>query len=426
MSDAPAGVAQNVRARATPMLAMRIGWRNLWRNARRTWLTAGGIAFAILLVVFSMALQFGSYAGMTENATSLLTGHLQIQNPAYVNDQRVEYTIADATIVRRQIEATPGVLAVAPRVEIFALALDAEGERSSGVQIMGVDVAAELSTVRFLKMVKQGRVLQSADEAVIGATLARNLGLDVGDELLLLGSAKQGGMAALALRVVGLFESGMAELDRGLLFAELEAVQNAFELGDEVHTFAIKVVDLESIDTTLGMLRREIVRDDVVIRHWEEVLPELQQAIELDRVSGQFLYWMIMILVVFSVVNSFIMTVFERTREFGMLLALGTRPAGIVALVLWEALFMWMLGALIGLSLATGLLWWLADVGIYLGAAMEEFSAQFYMPSRIYPALTADAMLTAPLVMLIGTLLAALVPALRIPLMQPVEALRAE
>ncbi len=389
-------------------------------------MTAGGIAFAILLVVFSMALQFGSYAGMTENATSLLTGHMQIQNPAYVDDQRVEYTMADATALRRQIEATSGVLAVAPRVEIFALALDAEGERSSGVQIMGVDVAAELRTVRFLKMVKHGRVIQGGDEAVIGVTLARNLSLGVGDELLLLGSAKQGGMAALAFQVVGLFESGMAEPDRALLFAELETVQNAFELGDEVHTFAIKVADFESIDTTLAMLRQEIIRDDVVIRHWEDVLPELQQAIELDRVSGEFLYWLIMILVVFSVVNSFIMTVFERTREFGMLLALGTRPAGIVALVLWEALFMWVLGALIGLGLASGLLWWLADVGIYLGEAMEEFSAQFYMPSRIYPALTTGAMLTAPLVMLIGTLLAALVPALRIPFMQPVEALRAE
>ncbi|MCZ6618090.1 MAG: FtsX-like permease family protein, partial [Gammaproteobacteria bacterium] len=119
-------------------------------------------------------------------------------------------------------------------------------------------------------------------------------------------------------------------------------------------------------------------------------------------------------------------TVFERTREFGMLLALGTRPVSIVALILWEAVFMWGLGALIGLSLASSLLWWLADVGIYLGETMEEFSAQFFMPARIYPDISFEGMLTAPLVMLAGTLLAALIPALRIPLMQPVEALREE
>ncbi len=403
---------------------MRIGWRNLWRNRRRTWLTAGGIAFAILLVVFSTAIQFGSYVGMTENATSLLTGHLQIQNPSYVDNQRIEYTVTEATALLRQIEVTPGVMAVAPRVEAFVLA--SAGERSSGAQIVGIDVAAEQRTVRFLKLVKQGRIIQGSDEAVLGTALARNLGIGLGDELVLLGSSKEGGMAALALTVVGIFESGMAELDRGLLLAQIETVQNAFELGDEVHTFAIKVADLGAIDITLENLRKEVVHDGVVARHWDQVLPELRQAIELDRVSGQFLYWIIMILVTFSVVNSFIMTVFERTREFGMLLALGTRPVGIVALVLWEALFMWVLGALIGLSLATGLLWWLSEVGLYLGEAMEEFSAQFYMPARIYPALTAGAMLTAPLVMLIGTLLAALVPALRIPLMQPVEALRAE
>lgn len=424
MSEAPANVVQTGRPRGTPLLAMQIGWRNLWRNKRRTWLTAGGIAFAILLVVFSMAMQFGSYESMTENATSLLTGHLQIQNPAYVDNQRIEYTVVEATALRRQIEAIPGVIAVAPRVEAFVLA--SVGERSSGVQILGVDVAAEQRAVRFFKFVKQGRLIQAADDAVVGLGLARNLGLGVGDELVLLGSAKKGGMAALALNVVGIFESGMAELDRGLLIAQIETVQNAFDLADEVHTFAIKVADLEEIDTIIGALQKEIVRDDIVVRHWDEVLPELRQMIELDRLSGEFLYWIVMILVAFSVVNSFIMTVFERTREFGMLLALGTRPLSIVTLVLWEALFMWVLGALIGLSLATGLIWWLAEVGIYMGESMEEIAAQFYVPARIYPSFSAEAMLTAPLVMLIGTLLAALVPALRIPLMEPVEALRAE
>ena len=178
----------------------RLAGATSWRNKRRTWLTAGGIAFAIVLVVFSMAMQFGSYEGMTENATSLLTGHLQIQNPAYVDNQRIEYTIAEATALRRQIELTPGVVAVAPRVEAFALA--SVGERSSGVQILGVDVAAEQRTVRFFKFVKQGRPIQAADDAVLGLALARNLGLGVGDELVLLGAAKEGGIAALALKVV--------------------------------------------------------------------------------------------------------------------------------------------------------------------------------------------------------------------------------
>ena len=315
-------------------------------------------------------------------------------------------------------------MAIAPRVEAFVLV--SAGERSAGAQIVGVDVAAEQRTVRFLKLVKHGRIIQGADEVVLGKALARNLGVDLNDELVLLGSSKQGGMAALALNVVGVFDSGIAELDRGLLLARIETVQNAFELGDEVHTFVIKVADIGNIDTTLELLKKEIGRDGVVVRHWDEVMPELKQAIELDRLSGQFLYWIIMILVVFSVVNSFIMTVFERTREFGMLLALGTRPSSIVTLVLWEALFTWVLGVGIGLGLAGGLLWWLMEVGIYLGEAMEEFSAQFFFPARIYPIISVDVMLTAPLVMLVGTLLAALIPSLRIPLMQPVEALRAE
>ncbi len=155
-------------------------------------------------------------------------------------------------------------------------------------------------------------------------------------------------------------------------------------------------------------------------------MPEIKQAIEIDKLGGEIFFYIIEMLVVFSVVNSFIMMVFERTREFGMLLAIGMRPWRVVAMVQWEAFFIWLLGTGLGVGLAALLVAWLHNVGIYLGDEFEQLAGQMYMPTRMYPALDARAFLSAPMVMLVGTQLAALLPSMRIRRLRPVAALRAD
>ena len=419
--------SRSVPAAAPRDLMVRVGWRNLWRNRRRTWLTAGGVAFAVFLVVGSMCVQLGSYAVMEENATSLLTGHIQIQNAAYVENDRLEHTVPDATAVQRQAAAVDGVVAVAPRVETFALA--SAGERSFGAQILGVEPAAESQVVGFQERIVAGRSIGAGDEALLGEGLARNLGVAPGEELVVLGSAKEGGVAALVLTVVGLFRSGQTELDRSLVWVPLATVQNAFGLGDEVHTLVLRGEDLSRVDTLVARLRAALPSalpdgTRLLVRPWHELLPDVRQAIAVDRVSAAFFYWIIMILVAFSVVNTFIMTIFERTREFGVLLAIGMRPGRILAMLQWEAFFVWLVGAGLGLALATLLMLWLQQVGIPMGGDLASLSERMYMPNRLYPAFTLEALLTAPVVMLLGTQLAALLPALRLRRLVPAVALR--
>ncbi|HEY5681657.1 MAG TPA: FtsX-like permease family protein [Pseudomonadales bacterium] len=411
--------------RARPALLLRIGWRNLARNRRRTWLTAGGIAFAVLLVVFSMAMQLGQYDIMMENATSLLTGHIQIQTADYVDSARFEDTMGSAGALRRVIEATAGVEAVAPRAEAFALA--SAGERSFGARIIGVDPDAERDTVRLLKMVREGRAIAAPDDGLLGSLLARNLGVTLGDEVVLLGSEKHGGVAAMVITVAGILETGVADLDRVTLITPLASVQSAFGLADEVHTFAIRTEDLDRSEAVAESLRHSLTdRPALVVRHWSEVMPELRQAIEIDRLGGELFFYVVEVLVVFSIVNTFIMTVFERTREFGMLKAIGMKPWRIVAMMQWEGFFIWLLGASLGLGLAAIIVAWLQDVGIYMGETLEEYAEQFYMPARLYPAFSLQAFLSAPLVMLMGTQIAALLPSLRIFRLNAAAALRGE
>lgn len=402
-------------------LTWPIAWRNLWRNRRRTWLTAGGIAFATLLVTMSMALQAGSYQSMIENSTGLFMGHAQISRADYIEDSKLEQTIGNATELTRKLAQMPGVV-VAPRAQSFVLA--SIGERSYGGLIHGVDFAAEQRAVTFFDRVTQGKLPVEEDEVLIGEAMARNLGAKLGDEFVLLGTAKEGGIAAFALTISGIFNSGQLELDRAFMFSHLATIQNGLELGDEVHTIVLKFDDAASVLSRTREIGAQLPAG-IVARSWHETLPEVVQGIELDRISARIMYGMILILVTFSVVNTFIMIVFERTREFGTLLALGMRPWNIIRQVQLEALLIWFVGAALGLTLSSLIVGYVASVGIPM-SGMEEIAAQYYMDDRMFPAITLNSLLAAPIVLLAGTQIAAFVATFRIHHLRPVEALRSE
>ncbi len=218
-----------------------ISWRNLWRNRARTWLAAGGIAFAVMLILAARSAQVSGMSAMLDNSTRMLTGHLQVQNAAYAADPALRNLIPDATAVARALANVPEVTAVAQRAATFALV--SVGDRSYGAQVMGVDPAAERAISSLPDMLVEGRYLDGASDAVVGSVMARNLGAKVGDELVILGSALDGGVAAMSLRIVGVLDTGTPDLDRALIQVQLAAMQDAFGLGDQVHIIVARLRD---------------------------------------------------------------------------------------------------------------------------------------------------------------------------------------
>ena len=404
----------------------RVAGRNLWRRKLRTWLSVGGIAFAVFLVSFFVALQAGAYGGWIAAATGLMTGHLQLQHPDYLDDPKVANAIPRGTELTHLLETAPGVTGAAPRAEAFALI--SAGERSYGGLVMGVDAQREAALFTLPHEIREGEYLPRADSAFVGAALAANLGLGLGDEIVVLGAAKGGGVAALALAVDGIFETGAPDLDRSLMQARIAAVQGAFELGDSVHRVAVKTTDAMRVAEYAADIGPGLPAG-VRLVDWNTLLPELKQAIQLDRVIAEATYWLLLALVAASVINAFIMMAFERTREFGMLLAIGMRPNAIVGVLTIEAICVWAIGAAVGAALCAAVVLPLSRVGIDLASFdenIQDLAAQMKLPSRMYPALSTAALVQAPLVMLLGTLIAAWIPALRVRRMRPVDALREE
>ena len=404
---------------------IRLAWRNLRRNAARTGLTAGGIGFSVLLVSFAMSLQSGSYDIMIDSATRYFTGHAQISEKSYADQPRLDRTIENVQALQATLSAIDG-LTVFPRVQAFAVV--SKGEKSLGGMVLGVDFEAEQQRLDIYDNVIEGAVPTQTDQALIGASMARNLGAVVGDELVVLGSGKQGAVAAAIFAVSGIVETGQDALDRTLVFAPFAGVAETLYLQDEAHMLLLMVDDLSQLGAIATQIN-PLLLEQLTLQTWQQLMPLIEQSIEMDKAGGYLFFSMLLILVTFAVVNTFVMVLYERTREFGLFMALGMRPWQVIGQVQFEALLLSSLGVALGLGLSYPLIDYLTGVGIPVDQiGGEEAIQQMQMGTmdRIYPRVTWSSMATAPLVMMIGTQLAALVSTVRVRGINPVTALRVE
>jgi ABC-type lipoprotein release transport system permease subunit len=333
---------------------LRLAWRNLWRNRRRTWLTASAIAFITFLLVFLITLQLGAYDLMVESSLRILAGHVQVQREAYLDKPQIRLVIPDARAFGAELRADPAFAdtGIAVRAQGFALA--SSRTRSQGAQVIGVEPSHEPAVSTIPNLVKAGRYLASisAQEAVVATSLAKTLQIEVGDELTLLGSAMDGSIAATILPVVGLFESGVRDLDRLLIEIPLGTFQEVFGTGTGAHLIALRAPEIgRTAELRDALARRLPPESGLVARDWEQIIPGLRQIIQADWTTAWFTYIALIAVVTFSILNTFLMSVLERTHEFGIMLALGATPRRIGALVLIETALLAGLGLAIGIGL---------------------------------------------------------------------------
>jgi ABC-type lipoprotein release transport system permease subunit len=367
---------------------------------------------------------------MINASVKIHTGHLQVQARGYQDDQKIRQVIADPRPAQQTLDAMPEVLAHAPRARAFALVSAAE--RAYGVMVEGIDPEAEARVSTLPQIVREGgyfsdgSVEEGLPEALIGRLLARNLKVTVGDELTLLGQGRDGSIAATVVRVQGIYSSGMDDFDRSAIQIPLVDFQAIFTMDTAVHEIVVvgrRLSDAPAIKAALkDKLAGLAAKADLVVLDWEDLMPGLRQAINMDLVSGSIFYLILIMVVAFSILNTFLMAIFERTYEFGVMMAMGTKPQRLTRLVLAESTGMTLVGVAAGMVLGCLVTLYFMYHGINLGA--NEISRQFGIPDTLYPQLTAISITAGPLAVLLITLLAALYPALKIRRLKPVEAMR--
>lgn len=344
---------------------LRIGWRNLGRNRKRTVLTALGLAVGFFAVVFIVGWSQGTMVEMVESATSLVNGQIEIHDAEYRPDRNLYDTIGgrdgtDVDALLRAIDADVSVVAAAPRV--YAGGLISSGQATVAGMFMGIDPARELTLSRFLDPLAEGRLPEAGrNELVIGVEMARQLSVGLDDEIVVVAPAADGSMANDLYTLVGIFRTGLVELDATFAVMPIDTLQTLVVLPENrIHEIAVATTDPWIAETTAARLGDVLSAGDraVEVVSWTTLNPAMVDYVAL----GDALYFIIIIIVfsiaIFGVANTMVMATYERRREFAVMLALGATPRAVRAVVLHEAVALGVLSLALGAVMTFPVMVW--------------------------------------------------------------------
>ncbi len=405
---------------------LKMAWRNVWRNPRRTILTIAAVAFACALLVFMLSMQFGSYDAMIDASVKISTGHLQVQAKGYLDNKEMRLVVEDPEAVARILEKTPKIKAFTFRANAFSLS--SSKERTYGALVIGIDPSREIGVSTLKNLVRKGDFLTDQDynQALVGRLLAKNLQLDLGDEVVILGQGRDGSVAATVVIVKGIFSSGIDELDRATIQIPIKCFQDTYSMGDAVHEVLAVCHSLDDVkdakESVLAGLRDMNPQNKLTALDWSEIMPGLLQAIKMDLVGGLIFYFLLILVVAFSILNTFLMAVLERTKEFGVMMAIGVTKSRLVKLLLMESTAMTSVGLLAGLVMGSLVTLYFQSHGLDFSEA-SDLMAQFGISGKIYPRLSIWSISIGAGLVLVITFIAAMYPSLKVRSLSPVEAL---
>jgi ABC-type lipoprotein release transport system permease subunit len=404
----------------SPRVTLRLAWRNLWRNHRRTLIMLAAVVVGVWAMIFMTALMRGMVDQMIKDGVQTLPGHVQIHHPDYRNDPSVANSITPPTDALLRVLEGPEVVAWASRVKVPAVVSSERGTR--GVVLVGIDPERERDLSFVAGDLAEGRFLESPDDdgLVAGRKLLERLETDLGKRIVVMSQSRGRDIADRGFRVVGVYDSQLEAQEEGFVFAGRDTVQRLLHMGDRISEIAVLGRDYRHVDGLRARIE-EAAGPDRVVETWSELDPYLGSM--LSMMDGFILVWIVVVFLAlaFGLVNTLVMAVFERVREIGLMLALGMTPRHIRAQIIIESALLLSLGLLIGDVLA-----WLTvrplESGIDLsivGEGMEYWGAA----SVLYPAFRWEDVLLANVVVLVLGFLASLSPAIRASRYEPVEAI---
>ena len=410
---------------------LRIGWRNLGRHPKRTVITAIGLAVGYFAVVFIVGWAEGIAAEMVENATGLVSGQIEIQANEYRPERSLYETIGgregtDIGALLQAVSADPTVVAVAPRV--YAGGLISSGDATSAGMLMGIDPVLELALSRFLDELQVGRLpIPGRNELLIGEEMARQLVVEVGDEVVVVAPGADGSMGNDLFQIVGTFRTGLAEIDTSFGVLPVADLQALIVLDPgRVHEVVVSTADpwiaeatavrLAGLLTPMGL--------DIEVAPWTELRPEMVEYVSLIDSFYLIIIGVVFVVAIFGVANTMLMATFERRREFAVMLAIGATPLKVVLAVLHEAVVMGLLSLVIGSGITIPIMVWWHNAPPDMSWLYGELTA---FGTLMRPTLRVEynfaVWIQAGLALLLTALLAALYPAVRAARVPPADTL---
>jgi ABC-type lipoprotein release transport system permease subunit len=393
-------------------------------------MAAIGLGYAMLL--FVACLMAGLRQQMIESGTDLVLSDVEVHAPSYYPDRPIHQTLGgrngtDVGELIATIAADPRVQAASPRV--YGYGLVSATHQSTGVELLGVVPDQEQKiTMLQTRMVKGSYLTGRMPKGVVmGDKLATTIGVEVGSEIVLLTPAADGSTGNDLYTVAGMFHTGLDAMDRGLVLMSLASLQELLRLPPgRIHEVGIKLHDITTATTTAAALEVQLSKTfPVRVRAWPELAPELSDYVQFNRRVTFILFFIFFLLAVMGIVNTMLMAIIERTRELGMLMAVGMRPVQVVGLIVAEAASLAGASLVLGGALGVPLLWYLQVHGLNMGGNRGAVSLAGVVVGPLwYGRQDFTAYTQAALGLAVTALVSALYPALRAARFRPAEALR--
>lgn len=354
-------------------LILKLAWRSLWRNKRRTLITLFSMALGVALVVFFESLRRGAFEQLVERAVRMQGGHVCLEHPEYRQAPTVDMAINGADRLRGQIAELNGVETA--KILVLGQALVKTGAGAVGVMIVGVEPGVEEATSPLARRLVEGRYLEDGDgrTILIGSELARQLRVGPGKKVVVATSTLHGQMEEQLAHVKGVFAMGTPEIDGYLVQVPLRFAQELYGMeSDQATQIGVMVRDPARLDRMVQRIRPLVAGENVAVLGWQEIMPDVASFIHLYNAANVVQKGLLLVLVLFSVFNTLLMSVMERRKEFAVLLALGTPLRQLRAQVFLESVLLGFMGCASGLAAGAAAAYWAGVRGIDLSLFMKD------------------------------------------------------
>jgi len=403
------------------MIMLKIAFRNLFRQGRRTVLTALSMIIGFILGAFFIGWADGTYNHIIDNFTRNRLGHIQIHKKGYLEEPSIYKTIDEMKSIKKAINGTDGIESWTPR--IFSAGLVSVKEKSAGAQIIGIDPVKESNTTNFKKNVIKGKYFNpiASHEVIIGKGLAKTLKAELGDDIVIVSQAADGSIANDIYKIIGISDTGDDMSNRSAFYLHIKDAQELLVLSGRIHEIAITVNKLKKVRAITTVLDRKIENKEISVEPWQEFARSFYLAMKADK-EGMWIMMVVVVLVIaIGVLNTVLMSVLERRREYGVLKAMGTKPSQIFKLVLSEIGILSIVCCIIGVVFGFLLNYYFTQHGIALsepltwgGMEIAYLKGEINNRSFTIPALT----------VILSSILVSIIPALKAAKTEPAKTMR--
>lgn len=336
-------------------LLLKLGWRNIWRNKRRSVITLVAIAFAALSAIAMRGIQLGTYEVNIRTAVEMFAGYMQIQKEGYQSAPSIRKSFKFSDAIKSELSGKEKIKSFTPRV--YADGLISYKDKSFGAAIFGVSPSSEKRTTNIIEKLDDGEFFSSdtSYKIAVGVKLLNNLNAEIGDTVVILAQGYDGALGNLKFEISGTIKTGAQNVDAMGVFMGTGTAQELLSLYGKVHAIAINLNDLDDIPEVQSELTGSLNDESLAVLNWEELMPDFKETIQFDNVSGIFFLGILFVIVTFGILNTVLMSVTERFREFGVTLSVGMPQIKLVYLVFIETIFITILGLIIGNLIGWGI-----------------------------------------------------------------------